>query len=89
MSSIASSTVANGVTRDGCQSPHRVIVTSRSTYLASTSASRLTSSPGSSAPSVVSVERVRDERDGEARVVEGSATVSEVPSTAIEPFSTQ
>ena len=54
------------------RSAHRFIVdgSSRSTYFASTSASRLTSSPGSSAPSVVSVERVRDQRDGEAGVVE-------------------
>ena len=41
-----------------------------STYLASTSASRLTRSPGPSAPSVVTAQRVRDQRDREARVVE-------------------
>ena len=44
--------------------------TSRSTTFASTSTSRLTSSPGSSRPSVVDRERVRDQRDLEAVVVE-------------------
>ena len=38
---------------------------SRATYLPMTSASRFTSSPGPSSPSVVVGERVRDERDGE------------------------
>ena len=42
----------------------------RSTYFARTSTSRLTSSPGRFPPSVVTVERVRHERDLEALVVE-------------------
>ena len=47
MSSIASSTVANGVVLESLR------LTSFSTYLASTSTSRLTGVPGAAAPSFV------------------------------------
>ncbi len=59
-----------------------------STYLASTSTSRLTSSPGSAAPSVVtsSVCGISATSNASPR---RAAIVSETPSTAIEPFSTQ
>ncbi len=63
-------------------------VRSRSTYFASTSTSRLTESPGSSEPSVVASSvcgMSATAKPSSSR----AATVSEVPSTAIEPFSTQ
>src|SRR5207244_4297601 len=73
---------------DGVESDsaHRVVSNRRATYLARTSTSRLTGSPGALAPSVV------------ARSVSGISptsnqseptpvTVSDTPSTAIEPFS--
>src|SRR5581483_10231895 len=63
-------------------------VRSFSTYFASTSTSRLTSSPGSREPSVVTSSVC-----GMSATAKPSsstaATVSDVPSTAIEPFSTQ
>ncbi len=68
------------------RAPHRV--TSRSTYFASTSTSRFTSSPGASPERVVSASVC-----GISAMVNASppsdATVSETPSTVIEPFSTQ
>ena len=59
---------------------------SRSTYLASTSTSRFTGSPGCFAPSVVarSVSGIRPTSNQSAPT---ALTVSDTPSTAIEPFS--
>src|SRR5690349_23035422 len=61
---------------------------SRSAYFASRSTSTLTSSPGPSAPSVVfsSVNGTSAISTPSSR---RAATVSETPSRAIEPFSTQ
>ena len=61
--------------------------TSFSTYLASTSTSRLTGRPGAAAPSVVrsSVSGISATENQSSPI---SATVSETPSTAIDPFST-
>ena len=78
ISSSASSTVANG----------RLIgATSFSTYFASTSTSRLTGRPGAAVPSVVrsSVSGISDTENESSSIAD---TVSETPSTAIEPFST-
>ena len=77
ISSSASSIVANG----------RLIGTSFSTYLASTSTSRLTGRPGSAVPSVVrsSVSGMSDTENETSSIAE---TVSDTPSTVIEPFST-
>src|SRR5262249_49768249 len=61
--------------------------TSFSTYLAITSTSRLTGSPTALRPSVVSL-RVVGIRPTEKLSAPTAATVSETPSTAIEPFST-
>ncbi len=64
------------------------LTSSRSTYLASTSTSRLTGSPGALAPSVVTA-RVCGMTATSKRVVDASAaTVRLMPSTVIEPFST-
>ena len=60
----------------------------RSTYLARTSTSRLTSSPGSTEPSVVASSVWRTSATSNSSSV-SPAIVSETPSTAIEPFSTQ
>ena len=70
---------------DGRERPtHRA---SFSTYLASTSTSRLTGRPGSAVPSVVrsSVSGMRDTANDSSSTAD---TVKETPSTAIEPFST-
>ena len=61
---------------------------SRSTYFARTSTSRLTSPPGSSAPSVVASSVCGTSAIANAVVVD-LRDVSETPSTASEPFSTQ
>ena len=70
---------------DGRERPAHAI--SFSTYLASTSTSRFTGRPGSAVPSVVrsSVSGIRDTENESASIAE---TVSDTPSTAIEPFST-
>src|ERR671937_1770884 len=60
---------------------------SRSTYFARTSVSRLTLSPGSSAPSVVTSSVCGTRATANPRS-SSPATVSETPSIAIEPFST-
>ena len=79
MSSIASSTVLNGA---------RLIArTSFSTYFANTSTSRLTGCPGAAAPRLVR-SRVSGISDTVNVSAVTDATVSEMPSTAIEPFST-
>src|SRR5207253_3501459 len=65
--------------------PHRAA--SRSTYLARTSTSRLTPSPGSSEPSVVASSVCRTRATSKASSVR-AVIVSETPSTVIEPFST-
>ena len=78
MSSIASSMVANG-------GAHRA--TSFSTYLATTSTSRLTGAPGSAAPSVVRAS-VSGISDTENQSSPTPTTVSDTPLTAIDPFST-
>ena len=75
----------------GCASssvdgPYRDAV-SRSTYLATTSTSRLTVSPGARTPSVVCAKVVGINATVKASGAT-STTVSETPSTAIEPFST-
>ena len=77
MSSMASSIELNGRVR------HRTL--SFSTYLASTSTSRLTVRPGAAAPSVVrsSVSGISDTSNAWSSTPE---TVSDTPSTAIEPF---
>src|SRR6478736_8930123 len=61
--------------------------TSRSTYLASTSTSRLTFVPGPAAPRLVR-SRVSGISDTVKLSSAASATVSEMPSTAIEPRAT-
>ena len=66
--------------------PHLAV--SRSTYLARTSTSRFTSSPGASEPSVVASSVCRTSATSNASSVT-AAIVSETPSTVIEPFSTQ
>ena len=78
MSSIASSIVENGAA-------HRA--TSFSTYFATTSTSRLTALPGAAAPSVVR-SSVSGMSETENQSSPTATTVSETPSTAIEPFST-
>ena len=80
MSSIASSMVANGL-------PAHPASTSLSTYFASTSTSRLTGCPGAAAPRFVrsSVSGISETANATSVT---AATVSETPSTAIEPFST-
>ena len=78
MSSIASSTVLNGPL---------IASTSFSTYFANTSTSRLTGCPGAAAPRFVR-SRVSGISDTENATSVTEATVSEMPSTAIEPFST-
>src|SRR5947208_3153802 len=65
--------------------PHRRA--SRSTYLARTSTSRLTPSPGSSEPSVVASSVCRTRATSKASSAR-AVIVSETPSTVIEPFST-
>src|SRR3712207_5408635 len=71
---------------DRRERPHRW-ATSLSTYFARTSTSRLTVAPGAAAPSVV-----RSSVSGMSETSNASSssalTVSEMPSTAIEPFST-
>ena len=62
--------------------------TSRSTYFASTSTSRFTERPGPSSPSVVAVSVCGTSATANASSY-SSATVSDTPSTVIEPFSTQ
>src|SRR5581483_2890604 len=59
----------------------------RSTYFASTATSRFTVVPGSASPKLVrsSVSGIRDTVKDRSS---SSATVSETPSTAMEPFST-
>ena len=65
---------------------------SRSTYLAITSTSRLTGSPGARAPSVVSRRvvgmRLTSNQGSGTSAALTALTVSETPSTAMEPFST-
>ena len=61
--------------------------TSFSTYLASTSTSRLTVRPGRGRSKGRALERLGDQRDVEG-VSSTRETVSETPSTAIDPFST-
>jgi hypothetical protein len=79
-SSSASSTVLNGLSAI-------YLFTNFSTYLASTSTSRFTTRPGAARPSVV-----RSSVSGMSETLNPlpstAATVSETPSTAIEPFST-
>src|SRR6185312_12194091 len=65
--------------------PHRC--SSRSTYFASTSTSRLTSSPGPSSPSVVTSSVCGTSATAKPASA-SAATVSDTPSTVIEPFST-
>ena len=60
---------------------------SRSTYLEMTSTSRFTGVPGSACPSVVS-SRVVGINDTSNQSSPRPETVSEIPSTVIEPFST-
>ena len=75
ISSIASSTVAKGlsVLRLGCHRHGRIVPgRSFSTYLASTSVSRLTSSPAVELAERRDLERVRDQRHLEARLVDRS-----------------
>ena len=81
MSSIASSIEAKvaGVALIGCRP------TSFSTYLASTSTSRLTIAPGPTRPRLVRC-RVSGIRETVKDASSMSATVSETPSTATEPF---
>ena len=78
MSSIASSIVEKGPL---------IARTSFSTYLATTSTSRLTALPGAAAPSVVrsSVSGISETENQSSPT---ATTVSETPLTAIEPFST-
>src|SRR5206468_8256630 len=75
-----------------CGLGHQPEIVSRSisfsTYLASTSTSRLTSAPGSSAPSVVTSSVCGISATSKASP-RRPAIVSETPSTVIEPFSTQ
>src|SRR5437763_9408365 len=73
---------------DGRECGRAHFVTRRSTYFASTSTSRLTGSPGASAPSVVAANVCGTSATAKPSS-SSAATVSEVPSTAIEPFSTQ
>src|SRR5256885_10550652 len=61
---------------------------SRSTYLARTSTSRFTWSPGFSEPSVVASSVCRTSATSKLSSV-SAVIVSETPSTVIEPFSTQ
>src|SRR5262249_7484266 len=61
--------------------------TSRSTYFASTSVSRLTSAPGSRLPRVVTASVCGISATAKP-LSSTAATVSDTPSTAIEPFST-
>ena len=80
MSSSASSTVANGVVSV-------LNSASFSTYLARMSTSRLTGVPGAAVPRLVrSSVSGMSETSKEASSMR--ATVSETPSTVIEPFST-
>src|SRR5207253_11007220 len=73
---------------DGCElRAHGCMVTRRSTYLANTSTSRLTSSPAVSSLRVVSAS-VCGIRATAKPSSSSAATVRETPSTAIEPFST-
>src|SRR5690606_3113874 len=73
------------------------VATRRSTYFASTSTSRLTRSPGARVPSVVRARvsgmRLMVKRGGacgsSASPSWTSTTVSETPSTVIEPFGTR
>src|SRR5215210_7867142 len=66
---------------------HGTATISFSTYLASTSTSRLTGVPGAAAPRLVR-SRVSGISDTENVSAVTLATVRETPSTAIEPFST-
>ena len=84
MSSMASSIVANGVRTALIE---RTPCVSFSTYFASTSTSRLTTRPGAADPRVVR-SRVSGMSDTLKPSSSTSATVSDTPSTAIEPFST-
>ena len=68
------------------RSPHRAL--SRSTYFASTSASRFTAWPGRSEDSVVASSVCGTSATAKASEL-SSATVSETPSIVIDPFSTQ
>jgi hypothetical protein len=72
---------------DGAERRVRHGTLSFSTYFASTSTSRLTVRPGAAAPSVVrsSVSGISDTSNPSSSTAE---TVSDTPSTAIEPFST-
>src|SRR4029077_5668964 len=65
--------------------PHLAV--SRSTYFASTSTSRVTSSPGSSDPRVVVSSVCRTSATSNASSLR-PLMVSETPSTVIDPFST-
>ena len=71
----------------GVRSRRHVRDTSFSTYLASTSTSRLTDRPGAAAPRLVR-SSVSGISETEKPSPSTSATVSDTPSTAIEPFST-
>ena len=95
ISSIASSIVAKGDDVAGVlvsvATPRIVALTarmSRSTYFASTSASRFTAWPGRSEDRVVASSVCGTSATAKASEL-SSATVSETPSTVIEPFSTQ
>ena len=71
---------------DRIQSHQLVLVISRATYLASTSTSRLTGSPTCAGAEGGGAQRLRDQSDLEP-VGPTAVTVSETPSTAIDPFS--
>ena len=95
ISSIASSTLANGLSVRGSAAivtaacyPRGRAGNSFSTYFASTSASRLTRLPGTSSESVVSASVCGISATSKP-VSSTAATVSETPSTVIDPFSTQ
>src|SRR5581483_6787565 len=64
----------------------RARASSRSTYFASTSTSRFTSSPGASAPRVVAASVCGTSATAKPSA-STAATVSETPASAIEPFS--
>ena len=66
----------------------RAVAISLSTYFASTSTSRFTVVPACAAPRFVRSQRLWYQRDGKGMRSPSSATVSDTPSTAIDPFST-
>src|SRR5205085_8710341 len=80
---------------DGVQAQarrHRRLSSRRSTYFAITSTSRLTGSPGARRPIVVSRRvvgmRLTSNQGAASSTSLTALTVSETPSTAIDPFST-